>query len=217
MATVTPPPTEPQAMAPAKVSTWYVLRHRQFRGLWAGGGIYFVCNAMQTMAASWSMVQISASSFLVALVQTAVFLPMFLLSLPAGVWADITDRRKLMLGALAVQIAVGILLTTLMLTGKAGPGTLLFLIFVGGCCTALLSPAWNSTWSESVPREELTQAITAVSIAYNAARAVGPAMAGLIFSALGGSWNFAIAVAGSVFMLLSIRRWKNSTLTVFCK
>ena len=225
MATDTPPPGDPNAAsaapqsvpAPAvaakppgstaKVSTWYVLRHRQFRGLWLGGGIYFICNAMQTMAASWSMVQISGSSFLVALVQTAVFLPMFLLSLPAGVWADITDRRKLMLGALVVQIIVGILLTTLMLIGKAGPGILLFLIFVGGCCTALLSPAWNSSWSESVPREELTQAITAVSIAYNAARAVGPAMAGLIFSALGGTWNFAIAVLGSVVMLVSIRRW----------
>ncbi len=192
--------------APAP-SIWRTLRHQRFRGLWASGGIYFIGNAMQTMAASWTMVQISGSSFLAALVQTAVFLPMFLLSLPAGVWADITDRRQLILGALGVQVGVGLLLTGLMLSGLAGPGTLLFLIFVSGSCTALLSPAWNSTVSDSIPRHELPQAITAISIAYNAARAIGPALAGLVFTLLGGAWNFALAVLGSVVMITAIRRW----------
>jgi MFS family permease len=64
------------------------LRHPQFRALCGSGGIYFLGNAMQTMAAAWMMVELSGSSFLAALVQTAVFLPMFLFSLPAGVLAD---------------------------------------------------------------------------------------------------------------------------------
>ena len=73
------------------------LRHRPFRALLGGGSIYFVGNAMQAMAAAWLMVGLTGSSFLAALVQTAVFLPMFLLALPAGVLADTTDRRQLIL------------------------------------------------------------------------------------------------------------------------
>ena len=79
---------------------WSTLRHRQFRALWGSGGIYFIGNAMQVMAAAWMMVELTGSSFLAALVQTAVFLPMFLLSLPAGVLADTTDRRRLILASL---------------------------------------------------------------------------------------------------------------------
>ncbi len=192
-------------MAQVSPSIWSSLRHRQFRALWISGGVYFVGNAMQAMAAAWMVVELTGSSFLAALVQTAVFLPMFLLSLPAGVWADITDRRRLILIALSVQVAVGTLLTALLLLGIAGPATLLFLIFVSGCCTALLSPAWNSTVSDSIPRDELPQAITIVSIAYNAARALGPTLAGLVYAAVGGSWNFAFAVVSTLVMIQTIR------------
>ncbi len=181
-------------------------RRPQFRVLWGGGSVYFVGNAMQTMAASWMMVELSASSFLVALVQTAVFLPMFLFSLPAGVLADITDRRRLILFALAVQAACGTLLAGLSMTQGVGPAGVLFLIFLAGSCTALLSPAFNSAIADSVPRVELPQAIIAFSVAYNGARALGPALAGLIFAYLGGSWNFALAVASTLWMMQAIRR-----------
>ncbi len=194
-------------MAQVTPSIWHALRHRQFRALWLSGGVYFIGNAMQAMAAAWMMVELTGSSFLAALVQTAVFLPMFLLSLPAGVWADLTDRRRLILVALAVQAATGTLLTVLLLAGVAGPATVLFLIFVSGCCTALLSPAWNSTVSDSIPRDELPQAITVVSIAYNAARALGPTLAGGVYALAGGSWNFAIAVVSTLVMIQAIRLW----------
>ncbi len=188
-------------------SIWATLRNQNFRALWSSGGIYFIGNAMQTMAAAWMMVELTGSSFLAALVQTAVFLPMFLLSLPAGVLADITDRRKLILTALVVQALAGTLMAVLLLAGIGGAGTLLFMVFVSGCCTALLSPAWNSTVGDSIPREDLPQAITCVSIAYNAARAVGPALAGVVFAVAGGAWNFVIAVASVIVMALAIRRY----------
>ena len=193
--------------SPAPLSTWSALRHPGFRALWLGGGLYFIANAMQTMAAAWMMIELTGSSFLSALVQTAVFLPMFLLSLPAGVLADITDRRRLILGALAAQVAAGTLLALLLFAGIGGPATLLFFIFIAGACTAMLSPAWNSTVADAVPRNELPNAITAVSIAYNGARAVGPALAGTVFSLLGGTWNFVVAVIGALLMLQASRRW----------
>ena len=192
--------------APPPLSTWSTLRHRPFRALWQSGGIYFIGNAMQMMAAAWMMVELTGSDFLAAAVQTAVFLPMFLLSLPAGVLADITDRRRLILAALVTQAASGALLAVLLFAGWAGPGALMFFVFIGGCCTALLSPAYNSSIGDSIPREELPQAITIVGIAYNAARALGPALAGIVF-AFGGAWNFVICVASTLLMAYTVWRF----------
>lgn len=160
-------------MTPAH-SIWSPLRQPAFRGLWLCGGIFFIGSGMQTMAAAWLMVEITGSSFLAALVQTAVFLPMFLLALPAGVLADTTDRRRLISGALIAQVAACVLLALLVLGGWGGPASVLFLVFVCGCCTAVLTPAWNSSVIDPVPRDEWPQAITAIGIAYNAARAIGP-------------------------------------------
>jgi MFS family permease len=191
----------------ANPSLWSPLRLPAFRNLWAASGTYFTGNAMQAMAASWLMVELTGSSFLAALVQTAVFLPMFLFSLPSGVLADTKDRRRLILGALGVQVGTVILMSMLVMAGWAGATSLLFFTFVAGCCTALFSPAWNSTVADTVPREDMPQAITAMSIAWNTARALGPAIAGFIFARLGPGWVFAIAVLSALLMMYTINRW----------
>ena len=118
-----------QAPSPSIRAT---LRHRAFRALLSGGSVYFIGNAMQAMAAAWLMVEVTGSSFLAALVQTAVFLPMFLFALPAGVLADTTDRRRMILGALLVQAGVVALMALLFLLGVAGAATLLLLTFLAG-------------------------------------------------------------------------------------
>src|SRR6478752_3643772 len=194
-------------MAAVSNSLFSPLRLPAFRGLWAGSAIYFTGNAMQVMAASWLMVERTSSSFLAALVQTAVFLPMFLLALPAGVLADTTDRRRLITRALGVQVGVTALLALLALLGWAGPATLLLFTFAAGCCTALLSPAWNTSVADTVPREDMPQAITAMSIAWNSARALGPSIAGFVFASLGAGWVFGLAVASAVVMMQAVRRW----------
>lgn len=191
----------------ASHSIWTPLRRPAFRGLWTGSAAYFTCNAMQVMAASWLMVELTGSSFFAALVQTAVFLPMFLLALPAGVLADTTDRRRLISTALMVQAGIVALLALFAMLGWAGPATLLFFTFLAGCCTALLSPAWNTTVADAVPREDMPQAITATSIAWNSARALGPSIAGFVFALAGAGWVFALAVAGVLMMLQALRRW----------
>jgi MFS family permease len=190
----------------APVSIRATLRHGAFRALLSGGTIYFIGNAMQAMAAAWLMVEVTGSSFLAALVQTAVFLPMFLLALPAGVLADTTDRRRLMLGALIVQTALVALMALLFLLGVAGAATLLLLTFLAGCCTAMLSPSWNSGIVDVVPRDELPQAITAIGISYNSARALGPALAGLVYAQAGAGWVFVLTVLGVLALFESVRR-----------
>lgn len=206
----------PPARSPTTASTtiWVTLRHRGFRNIWLASVVYFIANAMHTMAAAWLMVELTGSSFLAALVQTAVFLPMFVLALPAGVLADTTDRRRLILGALGVQALAVVVLAGLLLAGWAGPATLLVFTGITGCCTAMLSPAWNSAVGEILPRDELPQAIIAMSIAYNGARALGPAFAGLVYGLassaggkqVGGGAVFALAVAGTLVMAWAIHR-----------
>lgn len=193
--------------SPPSTSLWSPLRQPVFQGLWLCGGVFYVGNGMQTMAAAWLMVELTGSSFLAALVQTAVFMPMFLLALPAGVLADTTDRRRLISGALLAQTGACALLALLALGGWSGPASVLLLVFVCGCCVAMLTPAWNSSVIDPVPRDEWPQAITAISIAYNVARAVGPTLAGLMFAQLGAGWVFAVSVSTTLVMWESIRRW----------
>ena len=205
----TPVPAAAPVLHPSLRST---LQHRGFRLIWLASTLYFIANAMQAMAAAWLMVELTGSSFLAALVQTAVFLPMFVLALPAGVLADTTDRRRLIVAALLLQAAVVVVLAVLMLAGWAGPATLLVFTFIAGCCTAMLTPAWNSAVGEVMPRDQLPQAIVAMSIAYNGARAIGPALAGVVYG-LGSNWVagpggkqagggsvFVLAVAGTLLM-----------------
>ncbi len=210
------PASPPPALVAATrhTSIWETLRHRSFRSLWIASAVYFFANAMHGMAASWLMVELTGSSFLAALVQTAVFLPMFVLALPAGVLADTTDRGRLILAALAVQAASVVVLAALMFAGWGGPATLLLFTFITGCCTAMLSPAWNSAVGEILPRDELPQAITAMSIAYNGARALGPALAGLVFglasslggAGVGGGAVFVLTLAGIAVLALDFHR-----------
>jgi MFS family permease len=192
-------------------SLWAPLRRPAFRGLWTGSAFYFTGNAMQVMAASWLMVELTGSSFLAALVQTAVFLPMFLLVLPAGVMADTTDRGRLMLAALSVQTGIVAALALLAMAGWAGPALVLAFTFAAGCCTALISPAWNTTVADAVPREEMPQAIIATSIAWNSARAIGPSLAGFVFAWLGAGWVFAVAAASVLALMQAVRRWPPKT------
>ena len=205
-------PLLPLAIAAPGGSVWATLRHRRFRLMWLASTAYFVANAMQSMAAAWLMVELTGSSFQAALVQTAVFLPMFVLSLPAGVLADTTDRRRLILSALLAQAGVVVVLAVLLMVGVAGPATLLVFTSIAGCCTAMLTPAWNSTVGEILPREELPQAIITMSIAYNGARALGPTLGGLIYGVVharagtlaGGGTVFAMAVVGTLLMAWAV-------------
>ena len=198
-----PQPSSSPAPAPPSTAIWVTLRHPAFRSLWITSGLYFIANAMHGMAASWLMVELTGSSFLAALVQTAVFLPMFVLALPAGVLADTTDRRKLILAALGVQALSVVVLAGLLLAGWGGPATLLVFTAISGCCTAMMTPAWNSAVGEILPRDELPQAIIAMSIAYNGARALGPALAGVVFG-IGSGWGGPLAGGGTVFALALI-------------
>ena len=162
---------------------------------------------MLNMAASWLMIEVTGSSFLAALVQTSSFLPMFLLSLPAGVLADTIDRRKLMMTVQTVYAASAFILTVLAFSGNIGPASLLVFTFVLGACTALQGPSWNSVMNDVVSREDIPKVINLNSMAFNGARAVGPALAGLLLAWIAASAVFAFAIVSALAVNIATRHW----------
>jgi MFS family permease len=149
---------------------------------------------------------------MVALVQAMTSLPMFLLSLPAGALADVMDRRRLILFTQAWMLASATALGFLTLAGLTTPGLLLLFTFLLGLGTALNGPAWQAIVPEIVPREDLPGAVTLQSIGFNIARAVGPAIGGLLVAVAGPAATFLLNAASFFGVLIVLVRWRRTPL-----
>jgi MFS family permease len=150
------------------------------------------------------MTQMTSSASMVALVQTALMMPVALISTPAGAIADMFDRRVVGLVALAIAMLGAVLLTALAWFGVMTPDLLLALCFTVGSGMALFGPAWQASVSEQVPSEALPSAVALNSISYNIARSFGPAIGGVIVAAAGAIAAFAtnaLAYLPLVFVL----------------
>jgi MFS family permease len=167
------------------VTAWSPLRLPVFRMLWIATLASNVGTWMHDVGAGWLMTSLSSSALMVALVQTATTLPIFLLALPAGALADIVDRRRYLLVVQVWMAAVAGLLAVLTLGGLTTAWTLVGLTFAMGVGTAMMMPAWAAVTPELVPRPQLQSAIALNSLGINVARAIGPALAGLVVAQLG--------------------------------
>lgn len=196
--------------APSRDQTlWAPLRQPVFRALWLAALVSSIGTWMQTVGAQWLLVDQPNASVLVSLVQTAETLPVVLVALPAGVLADLFDRRRMLIAVQSFQVVVGAALTVLTARGDMRPALLLTFTFLLGVGAAMQLPAWQALIPELVPRAQLPGAAALGSIGINIARSVGPAAAGLLISHLGVAWVFALncatfAVFGAV--LLAWRR-----------
>jgi MFS family permease len=173
-------------------STWQPLHLRVFRILWLAQFVSNIGSWMQTVGAQWLITERSGSAGLVALVQTAASLPVLLLGIPAGALADIVDRRRLLLTAQTMMFAAAGLLTVLTALGTIDSYGVLALTFVLGCGTALMNPAWQAVQPELVPRDQIPAAATLGGVNMNLARAVGPALGGVVVAIAGTAAVFAV-------------------------
>lgn len=163
---------------------------------------------MHNVAAAWLMTSLTPSPLLAALVQTAGTLPLFLFSLPAGAYADLMDRRRLLLVTQSAILAGAFAIGILTLAGFASPWILLALTFLMGCGGAWNAPAWAASIPQLVPRNQLPAALTLNSVQFNAARAVGPALGGLLLVAASPGAVFLINSASFLVVIQVIRNWK---------
>jgi MFS family permease len=189
-------------------SAWSPLRRQTFGRLWVGSLASYLAVWMQSVAGAWLMTSLTSSALLVALMQTAISLPMFLLSLPAGVLGDLLDRRRLILSTQTLMLLASCVLAGLTLAGAIGPAGLLALTFLLGSGMALNGPSWQASMCEAVDRTELAQALTLIGIAYNIARAVGPALAGGIQTAAGPWLVFVVNAAAYAWVVVVAWRWQ---------
>src|SRR3977135_1143939 len=115
------------------------------------------------------MTQMTSSADKVALVQTALMLPVMLISMPAGAIADMYDRRVVALISLSISLAGSTALSVLAWLDQVTPQSLLTLCFIVGSGMALFGPAWQSSVSEQVPAETLPSAVALNRIRYKVA------------------------------------------------
>ncbi|GGM95979.1 MFS transporter [Streptomyces fuscichromogenes] len=193
--------------SPKAGAAWAPLALPVFRALWIAQFVSNTGSWMQTVGAQWLLLGHGAA--LVTLVQTASSLPVVLLALPSGVLADRFDRRGLLVVAQVAMCAVATVLAVLAFAGTLAPGALLALTFLLGCGSALMSPAWQAIQPELVGRAQLGQASALGAVNMNLARAIGPAMGGVLVAAAGAGWTFAfnaVSYLGIVAVLLLWRR-----------
>jgi len=183
-------PPRPQAFRADGITA--PLRHATFRRIWLASLLSNLGILIQGVGAAWAMTQMTPSADKVALVQTALMLPVMLIAMPAGAIADMHDRRVVALTALAIALTGASALTTLTWLGLVTPNLLLALCFVVGTGMALMGPAWQSSVSEQVPPEALPSAVALNGISYNIARSLGPAIGGFVVAAAGPVAAFAL-------------------------
>ena len=179
------------APAAARFTLLEPLRQRTFRTIWIASLISNFGQLIQGVGAAWLMTKLSSSPQMVALVQTAIMLPLMLVALPAGAIADMFDRRKVALTGLAFASVMAIGLTLLTWAGFITPWILLLFCFLIGTGVALYAPAWQASIGEQVKGEHLPAAIALGTISYNVARSFGPAVGGVLVAALGAMAAFA--------------------------
>ncbi len=176
------------------------LRIALFRDRWIASTVSSVGTWMQDTAGTWLMTTLTASPLLIALMQAAASLPVLFLGLLAGATADIFDRRRLLIFWQVWMLASVFLLAVLTFLGHISPWALLGFTFLLNTGSAMNNPAWQAIVPELVPRELIPDTVSLNSASNNLARAVGPALGGLMVAA----FKSVNTGAGSVFMLNAV-------------
>lgn len=197
----------PARSAP-RVSAWAPLAIPAFRMLWLAQLGSNIGTWMQTVGAQWYLVDAAAGAIIVALVQTASLAPALLFSLPAGVISDSRDRRRLLIGGSLASAAIATALTVVAGLHDLTPLVLLAFTFLLGVTSTLTSPAWQAIQPELVPREQIGAASALGGVTVNGARAVGPALAGIVLSLAGAPVVFGINALSFAAAAIALLLWR---------
>ncbi|HEX5165904.1 MAG TPA: MFS transporter [Thermomicrobiales bacterium] len=167
-------------------------KHRNYRLFYFGQLISVTGTWMQTLAQSWLVLSLTSSAFLLGLVSVFQFAPMLVLGLFAGLVADRMPKRKLLVGTQAISAVLAGTLAILTFTDAIQLWQVYLLAFLLGVNNAFDMPTRQAFVVEMVGKEDLTNAIALNSSIFNAARIVGPGIAGALLAAFGPAVCFAI-------------------------
>ncbi len=201
----------PAPLQAARGSAWAPLRIATFRMLWLVWMASNICVWMNDVAAAWMMTSLTSSPTLIAMVQTASALPVFLLGLPSGAFADILDRRRYFMASQLWIATTAAVLYAFAVVGHLSAPSLLVLVFANGIGIALRWPVYSAILPEVVPRAQLGEALALNAVAVNTSRVVGPLLAGAIIASFGTEYVFAVNFVISIAAAVVLFRWKRET------
>lgn len=161
------------------------LRERTFRRIWTASLFSNFGQLFLGVGAAWEMTRLTSSAEMVALVQSAMMLPLVVVTLPAGAIADMFDRRRIAMSGLAFSAVCAAMLAAIAFLDLVTGAMLLLFCALIGAGVALYSPSWQASIPEQVSRGHLPAAVALGTISYNVARSFGPALGGLIVVAYG--------------------------------
>lgn len=189
-------------------STFAPLRHYVFALILLGSFLSNLGNAIQSVGAAWLLTETGQPADIVALVQTAINLPIMLLALPAGTLADLFDRRWIMLSAQTGMFVTSALLAIFAFADISTPIAIIGLTVILACGVACFNPALAASLRNTVGRAELAAAVALSILAFNVARSFGPALGGIIV-AVGGARSAFLANALSYLLVIVVLwRWR---------
>ena len=191
-------------------SAWAPLRTQIFRTVWIASVVSNIGTWMHEVGAAWLMTTLAPSAFMVGMIQTMESVPIFALALLAGALADVIDRRRILLATQVWMVIVAGALGVLTLLGGTTPVMLLIFTFALSIGSALAGPAWQASMPDLVGRDELPAAVALNGVAFNIARAIGPALGGLVVAAVGSGGVFLINALSFIGVVWAIAQWKRA-------
>lgn len=184
------------------------LREPTFRRIWTASLFSNFGQLFLGVGAAWEMTKLTSSAEMVALVQSAMMLPLMLVTLPAGAIADMFDRRRIAMSGLAFSSLCAAALAAIAFLGLVTPWLLLGFCALIGAGVALYSPSWQASIPEQVSREHLPAAVALGTISYNLARSFGPALGGLIVVVYGARAVFGMTALLYLPLLFAFFLWR---------
>jgi MFS family permease len=192
----------PTMRALAGFRGWRAFRHRNYRLFFGGQLISVVGTWMQQVAQGWLVLELTNEPVMLGLVAAAQFTPVLLLGLFGGLIADGLPKRRTLLTTQAVQMTLALVLFGLVVTGTVAVWHILVIAVLLGISNAFDMPTRQAFVVEMVGREDIGNAVALNSAMFNAARILGPAIAGLTIGAF--SISIAFLVNGLSFLAVII-------------
>ena len=200
--------TQVAQSAAATKSRWGVFANAAFSVILIASALSTIGDAMFDTGSSWLMTSLSPDPLMVSMVQMAITLPMFLLTLPAGALADIIDARKLLIVVQVFVAIVAFAFAAAIWLNWHSPALLLSATFLLGVGGALAAPAWQLIAPKLVPPDQLGDAIAINNASYNLSRAIGPAIAGVAIGAFGVDFPFWINALSFIGIVAALIWWR---------
>lgn len=168
------------------------LRNPDFRRFWVGALISNIGSQMQGIAIPIVLLELTDSEAWIGFGAFANFLPALLMNRWGGRAADVRERRRVIMVTQSLMMVIAVAFAVLWWTGHMGPSTVIVLVALNGLILGYQVPSWQTLVPELVPRADLLNAVTLNSAQFNASRAVGPAIGGVILWLAGPGWAFFI-------------------------